>query len=91
MSVSAKSEDSLRNYIRASHDFLSSNNNTNISDYCYSANIGRTQFEFRKAFVSDDLGGMVEKLSEYLSEDNITPNSEVSVNSNELKTIIEIG
>ncbi|MGL4106802.1 beta-ketoacyl synthase N-terminal-like domain-containing protein [Clostridium sp. LP20] len=76
ITMSAASKDSLseliNNYIR----YIERNNNINLSDLCYTANIGRGQYKYRMAVIFKDLEDLKEKLlcisaSEYTELKNI--------------------
>ncbi len=69
LTVSAKDEQTLKEYIKLHKTFLLKNEKINLADYCYTANTARTHFENRSAFIS----GNTKDLINQLSEENITP------------------
>ncbi len=64
LSISAKDEDTLNKYVKAHHKYLSSNKNIDLADYCFTANTGRTHFEYFKTFVFNNIEELLIKLSE---------------------------
>lgn len=64
--VSAKSEDVLKNLIKNYVKFLEENPKINFNDFCYTANTGRDHYDFRVIFIAKDLKELKIDLERYL-------------------------
>jgi len=69
--LSAKNEKALKELIKSYLDFLLCHRDTSISDICFTANTGRTHFDYRIAFIADSSKTMQEKLSAFLSDNDL--------------------
>ncbi|MEO1374089.1 MAG: type I polyketide synthase [Cyanobacteria bacterium J06635_10] len=82
LSLSAKSDAALVNLVEDYQRFLSSHQETSLTDICFTANTGRSHFEHRLAFVADSTTNLQEKLSNFLDNPSaeITNHSEFQPN-----------
>ncbi|ACK67005.1 Erythronolide synthase [Rippkaea orientalis PCC 8801] len=62
LTLSAKTEDSLNELVKNYYNHLQSEGNLSLSDICFSANIGRSQFEHRLAIISQSREQLKEQL-----------------------------
>lgn len=62
LTLSAKSEKALQDLISLYIDFLEKHPHTHLGDLCFTANTGRTHFEFRTALIGNNLETILEKL-----------------------------
>ncbi|WP_428910876.1 SDR family NAD(P)-dependent oxidoreductase [Niallia sp. Krafla_26] len=60
--VSAKTEEVLKNNIRALDEFFQKDPQLNLNDVCYTANTGRNHFEYCLAIVTHSLEDLKEKI-----------------------------
>ena len=70
LTISAKSEAELSNYIAKYVDFLKQNKEENFQNICFTANSGRSQFSHRLALVASSTEDCYTKLCDYLSKNN---------------------
>src|SRR5450432_2750431 len=64
--TSAKTYNSLINYIKTFIDFLHTNPNVNLADMCYTQAVGRQHFEIKKSFSFVNRDELIDKLSKFL-------------------------
>lgn len=60
--ISARSEDSLFEYINRTYDYLCKETEYSLNDICYTANTGRNHFEHRIALIADSIDELKRKL-----------------------------
>ncbi len=53
LTISAKSEPALRDYVKKYRTFLAENPDVNLADLAYTSHVGRTHFDYRASFVAD--------------------------------------
>jgi acyl transferase domain-containing protein/NAD(P)-dependent dehydrogenase (short-subunit alcohol dehydrogenase family)/acyl carrier protein/ubiquinone/menaquinone biosynthesis C-methylase UbiE len=54
LTLSAKTEDALKELVNHYHDWLLTNSQVNIGDICYTSNVGRSHFQYRLGVVASD-------------------------------------
>lgn len=69
MTLSAKSEEALSEYIDKYSDFVNESSLPDISDICYSANTGREHYEYRLAMVIKDNMDFKDKIRALIGKD----------------------
>ncbi|MDZ8033649.1 type I polyketide synthase [Nostoc sp. DedSLP04] len=62
LTLSAKSEVALRQLVSRYHDRITNNFDDDLGDLCFTANTGRSHFDYRLAIVTSDLTDLGEKL-----------------------------
>ncbi|WP_375495995.1 acyltransferase domain-containing protein, partial [uncultured Nostoc sp.] len=62
LTLSAKSEVALRQLVSRYHDHITNNFDDDLGDLCFTANTGRSHFDYRLAIVTSDLTDLGEKL-----------------------------
>jgi acyl transferase domain-containing protein len=67
LTLSAKTEEALREYAVRYSDHLAANPSAELSDICYSANTGRSQFNHRLAIVADSVAQVRKQLSDFVA------------------------
>ncbi|MCL2929917.1 MAG: SDR family NAD(P)-dependent oxidoreductase [Trichodesmium sp. MAG_R01] len=73
LSLSAKTEKALADLVNNYQDYLEADNKDNeLADICYTANIGRADFDHRLAFISSHRQELVEKFKQYKQGENVT-------------------
>ncbi|MFA8435577.1 MAG: SDR family NAD(P)-dependent oxidoreductase [Marinifilaceae bacterium] len=82
--LSAKTESILENISENLVQFLKTNSDVRIADVAYSMNIGRRDFEIRKAIVAKNIDELIDKLS----ISNFDPNNKSTVNSRVNREVI---
>lgn len=60
--LSAKNETSLKDLIERYNEYLSLNNNDNLSDICYTANTGRGHYNYRLALIVSGINDLKNKI-----------------------------
>ena len=66
--VSAKSHEALDEYVKKICDYLEHNPNTPLTALSYIFATGREEFEYRVAFVTDSINGIIEKMKKFLEK-----------------------
>ncbi|MDY7006756.1 MAG: beta-ketoacyl synthase N-terminal-like domain-containing protein [Cyanobacteriota bacterium] len=73
LTLSAKTEKALNDLVNSYHSYLESeNNDRELGDICYTANIGRAEFDQRLAVVTSEKQQLIEKLKQYKQGENVT-------------------
>ena len=67
LTLSAKTETALRSLAHRYHEFLVNHSAVSIADVCFSANTGRTLFNYRLAVTGDSTAQFAERLEEFAS------------------------
>ncbi|MBD2136212.1 SDR family NAD(P)-dependent oxidoreductase [Anabaena sp. FACHB-1237] len=62
LTLSAKTEDALKELVKSYHDYLISNSQLNITDICYTSNVGRSHFQYRLGIVTSDKQELISQL-----------------------------
>ncbi|MDZ8033650.1 SDR family NAD(P)-dependent oxidoreductase [Nostoc sp. DedSLP04] len=62
LTLSAKNEAALRELVESYQVFLSSNSQTSLADICFTANSGRSHFDYRLAVIAESVVQLQEKL-----------------------------
>ncbi|WP_264530519.1 type I polyketide synthase [Flavobacterium sp. N502540] len=81
LTLSAKTETSLRKYLENFSAFLGDQENLNLSDMCYTYQTGRQNFENRISFSFQDKNELQQKINEIILDENFitkvknTPNA----------------
>ncbi|MDY7007685.1 MAG: type I polyketide synthase, partial [Cyanobacteriota bacterium] len=71
LTLSAKTEKALDDLVNSYQNYLEAENNDNdLGDICYTANIGRAEFDYRLAVITSQKQELVEKLKQYKHGDN---------------------
>ncbi|MFN6483917.1 MULTISPECIES: polyketide synthase [unclassified Nostoc] len=82
MTLSAKSENALRELVQRYETFLESNLDAAIADVCFTANIGRSHFKHRLAIAAEStvqlLAALKETESLFNSEDNTNKRAKIA-------------
>lgn len=98
--LSTKSKDSMKQLIKNYINFVKRNRNADIYDICYTANTGRTDFNYRLGFVVDSTETLRKKLealediefkSDVLTDLGIFMSTNMLINENEIINEKEIG
>lgn len=71
LTLSAKSEDSLKDMAKKYARFLSEHNNISLEDFCYTSNVGRSHFQYRLAIPASKIEDLSKGLSGFLTEGNL--------------------
>ena len=73
LTLSAKTEKALEELVSSYQSYLEADNNAQkLGDICYTANIGRGEFDYRLAVVTSNKQDLLEKLEEYRQGENVT-------------------
>jgi acyl transferase domain-containing protein/thioesterase domain-containing protein len=67
LTISAKTQQALKDYVLKYRDFILENKDLNIEDICTSSNLCKDHFKFRLALVSDSKTDFIRKLDSFLS------------------------
>ncbi|MGK7893141.1 MAG: beta-ketoacyl synthase N-terminal-like domain-containing protein, partial [Xenococcus sp. (in: cyanobacteria)] len=67
LTLSAKNESGLRDLVIQYQNYLQSNPNLALGDICYTANTGRSHFQYRLAISAESTDSLQEKLTSYLA------------------------
>ncbi|MEG4806317.1 condensation domain-containing protein [Microcoleus sp. F8-D3] len=67
LTLSAKTETALRELAQRYHEFLVNHPDLSIADVCFSANTGRTSFNYRLAVTGDSTAQIAERLKAFAS------------------------
>ncbi|NET25423.1 type I polyketide synthase [Okeania sp. SIO1I7] len=70
LTLSAKTEKALADLVNAYQSYLENDND--LGDICYTANIGRAEFAHRLALITSEKKDLVEKLKQYKQGENFT-------------------
>jgi microcystin synthetase protein McyG len=65
LTLSAKTETALRSLAHSYHEFLVNHPDVPIADVCFSANTGRTSFNYRLAVIGDSTAQFAERLEAF--------------------------
>ncbi|MDN4066699.1 type I polyketide synthase [Paenibacillus vini] len=65
LTLSAKNTTALRQLAQRYVDYINNKVNVNIGDFCYSANDGRADFEYRKSFILSDVTQLINQLQQF--------------------------
>ncbi|MEH2004545.1 SDR family NAD(P)-dependent oxidoreductase [Nostoc sp.] len=68
LTLSAKSEKALLELAQSYDDFFATNAESCLGDVCFTANVGRSHFEYRLALVAESTAQLREQLSAFTSE-----------------------
>ncbi|NEP88098.1 MAG: SDR family NAD(P)-dependent oxidoreductase, partial [Okeania sp. SIO2C2] len=69
--MSAQTENALADLVNSYQSYLEAESNDNdLGDICYTANIGRAEFNHRLAFITSEQQDLVEKLKQYKQGEN---------------------
>lgn len=96
--LSAKSEEALKSLIEKYKAFAEELENVNLSDICYTSNIGRGHYNYRVAFIAIDLQDFIDKVRrlewenryEYVNTDFYYGRHKVVADNKELRDIGDI-
>ena len=86
--ISARNEESLHKIAAAYKKYLTKLEDSDMYDICYTANIGRRDFDYRVAFIIKDLDGLLEGIESFIkkeSKDNIYISFGISGNNQKQK------
>lgn len=67
LTLSAKIDTALRSVAQRYHEFLVNHPDVSITDVCFSANTGRTSFNYRLAVTGDSTAQIAERLKAFAS------------------------
>jgi acyl transferase domain-containing protein/acyl-CoA synthetase (AMP-forming)/AMP-acid ligase II/pimeloyl-ACP methyl ester carboxylesterase len=68
LTLSAKTVPALRDLVLSFQEYLASNSGSNVTDICYTTNVGRTHFNQRLAIAATSLAQIQEKLTNFTTE-----------------------
>ncbi|MEM9271362.1 MAG: SDR family NAD(P)-dependent oxidoreductase [Cyanobacteria bacterium P01_F01_bin.143] len=71
LTLSAKTETALQDLARRYQHHLTVHSELNIADVCFTANIGRADFEYRLAIVASSSQELIEKLDSFNSSEEV--------------------
>ncbi|NER50059.1 MAG: type I polyketide synthase, partial [Symploca sp. SIO1A3] len=72
LTLSGKTQTALGELISNYHNYLTTNRELRLADICYTANTGRTHFNYRLAVVAQDKEELVEKLQLHQHREEVT-------------------
>ncbi|MEB3341934.1 SDR family NAD(P)-dependent oxidoreductase [Okeania sp.] len=72
LSLSAKTETALADLVNSYENYLEAENNDELADICYTANIGRNDFSHRLAFITSGKPDLLEKIKQYKQGEEVT-------------------
>ncbi len=86
LTLSAKTEPTLRDLVSSYLDYLVANPQVNLADICHTANTGRTHFHYRMAIAAESKVRLQEKLANFITgeSDKSIVAGEVNNNHNQL-------
>jgi len=70
LTLSAKTEKALDELVSSYQSYLENDNE--LGDICYTANIGRAEFDYRLAIITSEKQELVEKLKQYKQGEDVT-------------------
>ncbi|MGB5633023.1 MAG: SDR family NAD(P)-dependent oxidoreductase, partial [Waterburya sp.] len=70
LTLSAKTEPALQDLVSSYLDYLEENPQVDLADICYTANTGRTHFNYRMAIAVDSKAQLQEKLRNFTTEES---------------------
>jgi len=88
LTLSAKSESSLKRLMEKYEKYLDKNTQANLKDICYTANIGRGSYSYRLALVIKDINDLKEKIR-LLLEKGLEKSEEQGIYFGIVKTVIQ--
>jgi 8-amino-7-oxononanoate synthase len=73
LSLTAKTRPALTEAAKRFADFASGLSSTALGDACFTANVGRGQFDYRKTFVAADAGQLAAELQRFAADGVVQP------------------
>jgi acyl transferase domain-containing protein len=73
LSLTAKTRPALTEAAKRFADFASGLSSTALGDACFTANVGRPQFDYRKTFVAADAGQLAAELQRFAADGVVQP------------------
>jgi acyl transferase domain-containing protein len=68
LTLSAKSDIALREMVQRYDEFLASHPDVSLEDVCFTANTGRSHFDYRLCIVTNSLSQLRQQLNDFLNE-----------------------
>lgn len=67
LAISAKKEETLTLLLKRYRDFIENTTSKTIANICYTANVGRTHFPYRTAFIADSLDDLRSRIDDAIN------------------------
>jgi 3-oxoacyl-[acyl-carrier-protein] synthase II len=82
LTLSARSKQALQDLVQKYQNFLSANPEVNLADLCFTANTGRSHFNYRLAVTATSIEQLQTKLTQFLSQQTPLELWQGKINSN---------